>query len=120
MEPGNDWYYTGWLGALAENPGLDGDDLGIAICNSYYEGCEAAGTEEQTTLSVTDLTKLTPLLEAYEVFGQEAFVAATEEPGFFAELGRAAAQTDCLSCGRRVSFRSHRFKLLLFLQRRCG
>ncbi len=94
VEPGNGWYYTGWLGALAENPGMDGDDLGIAICNSYYEGCEAVGTEEQTTLSVTDLTKLTPLLDAYEAFGQEAFVAATEEPGFFAELGRAAAQTE--------------------------
>ena len=94
VEPGNGWYYTGWLGALAENPGMDGDDLGIAICNSYYEGCEAVGTEEQTTLSVTDLTKLTPLLDAYEAFGQEAFVAAAEEPGFFAELGRAAAQTE--------------------------
>lgn len=94
VEPGNGWYYTGWLGALAENPGMNGDELGIAICNSYYEGCEAVGTEEQTTLSVTDLTKLTPLLDAYEAFGQEAFVAATEEPGFFAELGRAAAQTE--------------------------
>lgn len=94
VEPGNGWYYTGWLGALAENPGMSGDALGIAICNSYYEGCEAVGTEEQTTLSVTDLTKLTPLLDAYEAFGQEAFVVATEEPGFFAELGRAAAQTE--------------------------
>lgn len=94
VEPGNGWYYTGWIGALAENPAMNGDELGIAICNSYYEGCEAVGTQDQTTLSVTDLTKLTPLLEAYEAFGQEAFVAATEEPGFFAELGRAAAQTE--------------------------
>lgn len=94
VEPGNGWYYTGWLGALAKNPGMSGDSLGIAICNSYYEGCEEVGTEEQTTLSVTDLTKLTPLLEAYEAFGQEALETATEEPGFFAELGRAAAHTE--------------------------
>ena len=94
VEPGNGWYYTGWLGALADNSGMNGEDLGIAICNSYYEGCEAVGTQDQTTLSVTNLTKLTPLLDAYETFGQEAFVAATEEPGFFAELGRAAAQTE--------------------------
>lgn len=94
VEPGNGWYYTGWLGALADNPGMNGEDLGIAICNSYYEGCEAVGTQDQTTLSVTNLTKLTPLLDAYKTFGQEAFVAATEEPGFFAELGRAAAQTE--------------------------
>lgn len=94
VEPGNGWYYSGWLGALAGNPAMNGEELGIAICNSYYEGCEAVGTQDQTTLSVTDLTKLTPLLEAYESFGQEAFVAAAEDPGFFAELGRAAAQSE--------------------------
>ena len=94
VEPGNGWLYSDWVGALAEDPSMEGDDLGIAICNSYYEGCEAVGTQDQTTLSVTDLTKLTPLLEAYESFGQEAFVAASEEPGFFAELGRAAAQSE--------------------------
>ncbi len=93
-EPGNGWYYTGWLGELADNPGMEGDELGIAICNSFYEGCEAVGTQDQTTLSVTDLTRLTPLLEAYEAFGQEALVAASQDPGFFAELGRAAARSE--------------------------
>lgn len=94
VEPGNGWLYSGWLAELAQNPGMDGDDLGIAICSTYYEGCEAVGTAEQATLSVTDLTKLTPLLEAYERFGQEAFAAAAEDPGFFAQLGRAAAQSE--------------------------
>ena len=94
VEPGNGWYYTGWLGELAEDPAMDGAGLGKAICDTYYEGCEAVGTQDQTTLSLTDLTKLTPLLEAYESFGQEAFVAATEDPGFFAELGRAAAESE--------------------------
>lgn len=94
VEPGNGWLYSGWLGALANDPDMNGDDLGIAICNTYYEGCEAVGTQDQTTLSVTDLTKLTPLLEAYESFGQEAFVAAAQDPGFFAQLGRIAAQSE--------------------------
>lgn len=94
VEPGNGWLYSGWLAELAQNPDMNGDDLGIAICNSYYEGCEAVGTEGQTTLSVTDLSKLTPLLEAYESFGQEAFVAAAEDPGFFAQFGRAAVQSE--------------------------
>lgn len=93
-EPGNGWLYSGWLGELAQNPAMGGDDLGIAICSSYYEGCEAVGTADQTTLSVTDLTRLTPLLDAYEAFGQEAFAAAAEDPGFFAQLGRAAAQSE--------------------------
>ncbi len=94
VEPGNGWLYSGWLAELAAKPEMEGDDLGIAICNTYYEGCEAVGTQDQTTLSVTDLTKLTPLLDAYESFGQEALVAASEDPGFFAELGRAAAQSE--------------------------
>ena len=94
VEPGNGWLYSGWLRDLAENPSMNGDELGIAICNAFYEGCEEVGTESQTTLSVTDLTKLDGLLDAYEAFGQEALAAAVEDPGFFAELGRAAAQSE--------------------------
>ena len=94
VEPGNGWLYSGWLGALAENTDMDGAALGTAICNTYYQGCEAVGTQDQTTLSVTDLSKLNPLLEAYESFGQEALAAAAEDPGFFAELGRAAARSE--------------------------
>lgn len=94
VEPANGWNYTGWLGALAEDPSMDGEDLGVAMCNAYYEGCEDVGTQDQATLSLTDLTKLTPLLEAYESFGQEALVSATEDPAFFAELGRAASQSE--------------------------
>jgi len=95
LEPGNGWLYSGWLSALCEDPAnMQGDDLGMAICNTYYEGCEAVGTQDQATLSVTDLTKLTPLLEAYEAFGEEAFAVAAEDPGFFAQLGRAAANSE--------------------------
>lgn len=94
VEPGNGWLYSGWLGELAKNPAMGGKELGIAICNTYYQGCEAVGTQDQTTLSLTDLTKLTPLLEAYESFGQEAFAAAAKDPGFFAQLGRAASQSE--------------------------
>ena len=94
VEPGNGGLYSGWLGALAENTDMDGAALGTAICDTYYQGCEAVGTQDQTTLSVTDLSRLEPLLEAYESFGQEALAAAAEDPGFFAELGRAAARSE--------------------------
>ena len=94
VEPGNGWYYSGWIGELAKNPSMDGELLGRIICDTYYEGCELVGTEAQTTLSLTDLTKLNPLLEAYEEFGQEALVAAAQDPAFFAELGRLAATSE--------------------------
>lgn len=93
-EPGNGWLYSGWAGALAENPTMDGQELGTVICDTYYEGCQEAGTEDQTTLSLTDLTQLTPLLDAYEAFGQEALTVAAQDPAFFAELGRAASQSE--------------------------
>lgn len=73
---------------------MDGQELGTVICDTYYEGCQEAGTEDQTTLSLTDLTQLTPLLDAYEAFGQEALTVAAQDPAFFAELGRAAAQSE--------------------------
>lgn len=94
LEPGNGWLYSGWMEALANNPSMDGEALGKEICDTYYEGCEEVGTEAQTTLSLTDLTRLTPLLEAYEAFGQEALMVAAEEPGFFAQLARAAGESE--------------------------
>jgi len=94
VEPGNGWLYSGWLGELAADPAMEGDELGVAICNTYFEGCEAVGTQDQATLSVTDLTRLPPLLEAYEAFGEEAFAAAAQDPGFFAQLGRAASESE--------------------------
>ena len=93
-EPANGWYYSEWMGALAENPSMDGAQLGKIICDSYYEGCEMVGTEDNTTLSLTDLTKMGPLLEAYEAFGAEALVAACTDTGFFSRFGRVAAQSE--------------------------
>jgi len=93
-EPGNGWLYSGIMEALASGYMNDGVDLGIAICDTYYIGCQNAGTEDQVTLSLVDLTQLTPLLEAYEAFGEEAFIAALEDPGFFAQFGRAAALSE--------------------------
>jgi hypothetical protein len=93
-EPANGWYYSQWLGALANDPSMDGAALGTVICDAYYAGCEAVGTQDNTTLSLTDLSKAAPLIEAYDAFGAEALSAACENPGFFSQFGRAAAQSE--------------------------
>jgi len=93
-EPGNGWNYEGWVGKLAKDPSMTASELGIIICNTYYDGCEEMGTESKVTLSVTDLTKLPALLEAYEEFGKEALVEALTAPEFFAQLGREASVTE--------------------------
>ena len=89
-EPANGWYYSRWLQALADDPSMDGAALGRVICDAYYEGCEDVGTEENATLSVTDLSRLAPLLDAYETFGTQALAAAAEDPGFLSRFRREA------------------------------
>ncbi len=93
-EPANGWYYSRWVGALAQNPTMDGAELGKTICDAYYEGCVEVGTQDNTTLSLTDLSKVGPLLEAYENFGAEALTAACTDPAFFSQFGRVAAQSE--------------------------
>lgn len=93
-EPANGWYYSQWVGALTQDPSMDGEALGRIICDAYYAGCEAVGTQDNTTLSLTDLSKVRPLLEAYETFGAEALSAACTDPGFFSQFGRVAAKSE--------------------------
>ena len=94
VEPGNGWYYTQWVGALAEDPYMDAEELGRQICDAFYAGCEAVGTEQNVTLSLTDLTKVAPLLEAYDTFGKECLVNACEDPAFFSLFARAAIRSE--------------------------
>ncbi len=93
-EPANGWYYTRWLEALAAKPSMDGAELGRVICDAYYEGCQDVWTEDNATLSVTDLSKMEALLDAYERFGREALELSTADPSFFSRLGRVAAQSE--------------------------
>lgn len=93
-EPANGWYYSQWVGELAQDPSMDGASLGKIICDSYYAGCEAVGTQDNTTLSLTDLSKVGTLLEAYETFGAEALSAACTDPGFFSRFARVAVQSE--------------------------
>lgn len=94
LEPANGWQYSQWIGALAADPGMDGAALGKVICDSYYAGCEEIGTEKDITLSVTDLTKVGPLIEAYDAFGAECLVAAMEDTAFLPQFARAAHKSE--------------------------
>ncbi len=94
VEPANGWYYSEWVGALAADPTMDGQALGEVICDSYYAGCEAVGTQQSVTLSLTDLSKTEALLEAYETFGAECLTTACADPAFFSAFARAAYQSE--------------------------
>lgn len=94
LEPGNGWNYTGFVGSLAENTDISGAQLGQIICDTYVEGCEAVGTQDRITLSVTDLNKAGALVTAYDNIGKEALSYACADPSFFADLGRSASKAE--------------------------
>ena len=94
LEPGCGWYYTDWVQALGDDPGMDGAELGKAICDSFVTGCKAYEVEDEITLSVIDLSQVEPLLEAYEAMGVEALSYALEDGSFFGRFGRAALDTE--------------------------
>ena len=94
LEPGNGWYYTGWLDALGEDTSMDGKALGKVICDSYMEGCEEVGSVDEVTLSVVDLSRIGKLSDAYDLLGYEAVVRASEDSKVFAKLGRQAQKAE--------------------------
>ncbi len=95
VEPGCGWNYTGWVGALAENPSMGGAALGKAICDTYMVGCREDGTEEIATLSVADVSKAPELLSAYGAYGVEGLQAAAQNPRqFFSLLSRGAESSE--------------------------
>ena len=89
-EPGCGWNYYGLMNLMRRYPGMDGETMGKAICETYMAGCRSAGLDGEATLSVVDLTKLDPLLTAYNRFGSQAVLEACDDSGFFAAFGRGA------------------------------
>lgn len=90
VEPGNGWFYSGWIGALADNPNIEALELAKIICDSYVQGCIDEGTQDSITLSVTDLSKVATLIAAYDNFGKEALAMAVANPAFFARFSQIA------------------------------
>ncbi|MDR1541620.1 MAG: hypothetical protein LBU32_27250 [Clostridiales bacterium] len=91
LEPGCGWDYEGMLEALADDPGMSGAELGVAICDTYFAGCEALGYAEDVTLSVVDLSAIPALVSAYDAVGCEALLAMAMSPqDYMGAFGRAA------------------------------
>ena len=93
-EPATGWNYSGFMEALANDPGMDGARLGQHICDSYQESVEWSWSEDEVTLSVVDLNRIDPLLIAYENMGKEALLNSLNDPYFFTEFGREAEESE--------------------------
>ena len=73
-EPANGWYYSQWVGTLAEEPD-DGrrGSLAEIICDAYYDGLRSGGHAGQhDTFRDGPLQGRNACWTAYETFGEEA------------------------------------------------
>ncbi len=94
LEPGCGWSYDRFFQALADDPSMNGAELGKIICDSFYAGCEDIEQEDGITLSVTDLSKIKRLVEAYNSVGKEALVSAGEDESYMIEFSRSACSSE--------------------------
>lgn len=79
LEPGRGWNYTGFGEYLDANPNCDGKELGVAIADAFYDDCcDDYGTEKETTLAVTDLSKLDNLITKLNTALGEMYEASAD------------------------------------------
>jgi len=93
IEPGQGWQYTNFLQPLANNPKMNGAELGTIICDTYMASMTGK-YKSIGTLSLIDITKLDPLLEAYRGFGDEALVYGTQDAQYLGAYGRVSREAE--------------------------
>ncbi len=90
VEPALGWNYSGIAEALADEPGMNGAQLGKSICDTYAAACDEEWMAEDITLSVIDLSCLSPLLNAYHNAGVETLAEACTSAAFMGHYSRNA------------------------------
>lgn len=69
VEPGDGWDYKALFTELAKDPYMSPFELSVAICDTYIDYYAQKESSKNLTLSLTDLTKASPLFEAYDMLG---------------------------------------------------
>lgn len=86
----NDWPFKEWIAALANDPSMNGAQIGKSICDNALKNYNA-DLKLVHTFSVIDLSKMPKLREAYEEYFAEANRRADVEEGFRGKFARAAS-----------------------------
>ena len=73
VEPGAGWNYSKIGDFLAENPTANGAELGKVVCDSFYDGCVAAGDYDCCTLACIDLSKINDVMNSFNVFAKDLY-----------------------------------------------
>lgn len=87
LEPGNGWYYTGWLNALSDDPGMDNQSLCVAMADAYMEDCLNTNPDQYLSMSVTYLPAMEYVINTMETYA--AYLAQALDAGELSTFSRA-------------------------------
>ena len=90
LEPGNGWYYSGWLEALSDNPGMDNQALGVAMADAYMEDCLNTDPNQYLSMSVIYLPAMEGVVNAMESYA--AYLAQALDAGELSTFSRARSR----------------------------
>lgn len=79
MEPGSGWDYESIGSFLMNDPSVSGAELGKVVCDSFLASCRAVQDDDLTTLAVIDLSKVDPLIEAFNTFASSMYSAGEDQ-----------------------------------------
>ncbi len=99
-EPGFGWYYTPWVQALCDNPGMNGAQLGLAIADSYMDfyarienNIPIVGGASSVTMSVIDVHKGARVGKLYNSLMKTVLKKSCDDPSIIAKTSQAAANS---------------------------
>ena len=77
-EPGSGWDYTAISNAIAEDPSIDGGDLGKVVADSFYQECASVDQEDGCTFTIVDCSKVDDFVIAFNDYARELFNSASD------------------------------------------
>ncbi len=75
-EPGSGWDYTAIGNFLAEDPSVNGAELGKVLTDSFYDECAQAYQESECTFTIIDCEKFDDFAVAFNDYANELYEAA--------------------------------------------
>lgn len=60
------WDYEGIMNYICSNPSVDAEEVGKAMCDTYYSKCVSGGVQKDAAMSVTDMSQISSLTQAFD------------------------------------------------------
>jgi hypothetical protein len=78
-EPGTGWDYTAIGNFLANDPSVNGGELGKELSDSFYNECASGGQEDGCTFTIIDCEKFDDFAIAFNDYAKELYETANSD-----------------------------------------